>query len=807
MRAMVFPMAFMANAFAMMVVMIGLSLFGNSALAADIGLIHGATVALFYSFSGNARSLILSESRVVDATEILQLRLIMLLPLGVLAYMLCVGVVDSNWLFVLLLVVRRAVEWLAEIFLSEQELRRRERAALSFFAIQGVLSLILLLALLNDGPFSTPITLLWVLSPLLGCMNPGLLVRALRRGMPLFSSIRLLLPHFGSTAVIGVSVYVFRLFILLVADKQVAGDLFSAFALGGMIGAIFSQALGPTMVRQEQRTQGPSLLLKLFNLVLAVLLLAGALLVASVWSFPQLLDWTEKGQLFWLAVGCSLMGGAVMVQAQRIRLRILQNEAAGDVFGSDMLSNILLVSCIPFLFYGVGVDALAVLYLLGALLSWVFYASERRGLISFRESGWFTQKTLLLLIILAIFFPFFFQLQGGIFDEPSSSFSSGGVLFLLPIPLSILGCYLRIILLGRYSQARLALMTLFFVFNGMILSSLLLGLCTSAEGREKLILLIQYILPMYALVLGQQFGTCEEALTLVGTGAMLILLIVIPLQLLATFLSGDVLLSPSTYFFSIYQHLQYVSLLFVAAFLLALFTLWGRTSFDGWLRGLTLLMGAYVVLSWSLLAMLLLVLGLLCFVAQQIAFGRSKVNLLAIPVLALLGAVLASAYAHWMSSLESVKPLSEAADLSMRILEVRSGYLDRWMFYINGISESWASVLLGHATPPKRGLYPSALNYYLDFFYNFGLLGLLPLIALVVYSLLAVCRRWREFWSHGPYMGLAIVVVFMLVVDSAFKVGMRQPYSGVIMFFLWGLLLAVISMPNSRLSAVNKIVA
>lgn len=76
----------------------------------------------------------------------------------------------------------------------------------------------------------------------------------------LLASIRLLLPHFGSTAVIGVSVYVFRLFILLVADKQVAGDLFSAFALGGILGAVFSQALGPTMVRHELQYSGGGLL-------------------------------------------------------------------------------------------------------------------------------------------------------------------------------------------------------------------------------------------------------------------------------------------------------------------------------------------------------------------------------------------------------------------------------------------------------------------------------------------------------------------------------------------------------------------
>ncbi|TWC53421.1 hypothetical protein FBY04_11371 [Pseudomonas sp. SJZ080] len=308
---------------------------------------------------------------------------------------------------------------------------------------------------------------------------------------------------------------------------------------------------------------------------------------------------------------------------------------------------------------------------------------------------------------------------------------------------------------------------------------------------------------MFALVLGQQFGMREDALTLVAKGALFILLVVVPLQLLATLTSGDVQLSPSVFVFSIYQHLQYASLLFVAAFVLALFALWGREGFDGWLRALTLLMGGYVILSWSLLAMLLFVLAVFCFVAQQAARGRRLASLLVVPFLAVCGALLSFLYMRYVPQAQVPTPLSGVANLSMQVLEGRVGYLESWMFYIDGISASWTNALFGHATSPERGLYPSALNYYLDFAYNFGLLGLFPLIALALYSLAAVCGRWRDFWAHSSYMGLALVVIFMLVFDSAFKVGLRQPYSGVIMFFLWGLLLAVISLPRARFSSVN----
>lgn len=802
MYSMVFPAAFMANTFAMMVVMIGLSLFGKPELAADFGLVHGATVALFYSFSGNARSLILARSRKVESAAILRLRLMLMLPLGLLAWMLCVGVVASDWLFILLLVLRRAAEWLAEIFLSEQEVHQQGTAAVRVLVLQSCFSLALLWALLDGGVLALPVLLVWALSPLLGGLSLGLFRRSLDNAVPLLSSIRLLLPHFGSTAVIGVSVYVFRLFILLVAGQQAAGDLFSAYALGGILGAVFAQALGPTMVRREQGAPGPGRLLKAFNLMLVFTLLSGVALVASVWIMPNLLDWTRKDQLFWIAVGCSLAGGVVMVLAQRIRLRILQGGAGGDVFGSDLLANILLVACIPFAFYGFGVQALAPLYLLGAILSWVFYGSERHGFLVRETAGLFSQRKVLILIAVAIFLPVFFQFQGGLFDAPSGGFSSGGVLALLPIPLSVLACSLGIVLLGGYSQARLALFSLFLVFVAMLSTSLLLGLDAGGEGQQKLILLIQYILPMFALVLGQQFGTRDDALPLVAKAALITLTVVLPSQLLATLLAGSPMLSPSVFVFSIYQHLQYISLLMVAGFVLVLFSLWDRSGFKYWLHALIPLMGAYVVLSWSLLAMLLFLLSMVCFVGQKLLHGCDRAAVLRVPVLALCGALLASLYIGIARQTDVGDTLPAPTAQYVQILEGRVGYSERWVFYIEGVTSNWTSALLGHARPPEREQYPSALNYYLDFAYNFGLLGLLPLVVLVLYTFAAVCRR-RVLWGNASLMGLALVVIFALTLDSAFKVGLRQPYSGITMFFLWGLLLAMLEQSRINSSFVN----
>jgi hypothetical protein len=793
MRVMVFPAAFMTNTFAMMLVMIGLSLFGKPELAADFGLVHGATVALFYSFSGNARSLILAEGNSVGAAAILRLRLMLLLPLAFLAFALCIGVVDGGWLFVSLLVVRRAAEWLAEVFLSEQEIHHQGAAAMRFMLIQSVLSLILLLALLSDGALALPMTLVWALSPLLGCMTVALLGRALRHTVPMLTGIRAMLPHFGSTAVIGVSVYVFRLFILMVAGKEIAGDLFSAFALGGILGAVFSQALGPTMVRQERSLSGSGHMLKLFNLMLVLVLLAGVVLLASVWSMPQLLDWTQKNQLFWLAVGYSLIGGVVMVLAQRIRLRILQGEVGRDVFGSDMLSNILLVVSIPLLFYWLGIESLAALYLLGAVSSLAFYASERGGLLRLWPLSLVSEPRVLFILAVGVMLPIFFQLSDGLYTTKELLVDSGGRLSLLPLPFSIIFCYLGILLLGEYSRVRLALLVVFSLFVGMLLSSLMVSDVQTGESGRKMVLLVQYVLPVFALVLGQQFGQRLSALESVAWAGLVVLWVVVPLQLVATWMHGYGVLSRSAIFISVYHHFQYVPVLFVGMYWLSVFTLASQPRLLWWLTLLGFLMGIYAFVSHSILAIFFMIIAGLGFSVRFVC-ARHFRSVFFIVMAVSCGALSSCFYISEKALLVQEFSLSgipmEGDELPVNVSE----RLEIWSFYAREVFDGYRDLFLGHPSPSGHSIYPSANNYYLDYIFNFGLIGLLPLMALIVYVIFLLMRAWKAVWMKPDLLGLAGIVMFFLIIDNSLKVGLRQPYSGISMFFLLGVLLAQIRM-------------
>jgi hypothetical protein len=75
--------------------------------------------------------------------------------------------------------------------------------------------------------------------------------------------------------------------------------------------------------------------------------------------------------------------------------------------------------------------------------------------------------------------------------------------------------------------------------------------------------------------------------------------------------------------------------------------------------------------------------------------------------------------------------------------------------------------------------------------YTFGIVGLLPIWALMGYTA-SLCWRQRKTLPRQTWW-LAVIVFYLVIVDSNFKVTLRQPYPGIFAYFMWGLLLTRLS--------------
>ena len=784
----IFPVALLANTFAMTGLMIVLGLSGRPELAADFGIVHAATAALLHAFSGNARSIILNPAPAIPIATIITIRIGLVIPLGLLSWLLSSQIAAVEGWLALALVLRRCAEWIAEPRLSALERDGKHQPALRYVALESLTLLLCAAALLSEFPLPELMLGAWAISPLVFSFN--FTAKLVDRSALKLQLLAQQLPHLGSTAVIGISVYVFRLLLLLLVGKVVAGDLFTAFAIGGLFGSVFASALGPTLALRESRGGMQPVWL---DLAIAIPALLGMMLLAASLYVPELLDGTGKSISFWRAAFMSLIGGSVMIAAQRIRLRMLQHQSGSDVFGPDVLANILIVAAVPYLYYLAGSNTLGGLYLLSALLSLLFYWSADSG--PGRSRLALKAKKPLAILLL---FPLFLQLGGQVFRAPMHDYDAGGNLLLLPIPVSAVACYAGIVLLGGYAQARLTLAFIFATFSMMLISSALLAYSASGQEQAKLILLIQFVLPMFALVLGQLFRENIRREYLLADAFLGVLTVLVPLQLIATWLQGKLVLTTYLYLFSIHQNLQYVPNIFVAAYLFALYSLWPFAERRPMLVILGLMLAVYVAAAVSTLGMIALIAGL----AGLVVFKRwRKENTVAVTALCLAAATVACTYFVLASSKTNFADKYRAAPSTVqntvKLPQNVSDRLQYWHFYGSAILNDGRTAAIGHPAPPDRQLIRSAHNYFLDFAYNFGLIALLPLLALIAYTAVRVWSLRRSILEPPPLLGLVVAVGYLVLIDNMLKVGMRQPYPGIITFFLWGLLLSHLQKASS----------
>lgn len=752
-------------------------------MAADIGIVQGATLALFYAFSANARSLILSKASIIPAHSVMIGRLLLLIPLSAICYWLSVVIAGVDQLLAVILILRRGIEWLGEVHLSEAERLQDYGNARKYLIIQSILLAMAMGWLIFGLPFPMLGLFLWAFLPLF--FSAKFIVHSVVKVRQTSANIlSKILPHLGSTAIIGITVYVFRLLLLLLMGKEIAGDLYTAFAIGGLTGSVFANALGASIALHEQRIGKRYFPTKLRQaLVLAFMF--GLLIFISAFLQLPYLEVFGKSYFFWEATGLSLLGGVIMVFAQRIRFRILQSDEEKDVFGPDVMMNLLLLATMPFAFYLIGREFLGALYLLSAVFAYIFYSSSMgEGVL--RRCSVLSRDKVRLLIAIALLFPLYFQVSSGIFRDPSFTFNSGGRLAELPIPLSVLACFGGIVLLGEYRRAFVSYMVIFLTCVLMVMTSIVSTSGDLEYQEAKLVLLMQFILPMFALALGQAFNSERgDKRRYLGKAFLLVVMVIVPLQLLASWYQGISILAPSVWLFSVYQQLQYVPVIMVSAYLVALFVFWQTPKYRLGLLMLTCVMSIYVAASTSMLAIGLLMIGILVLILFQWTHEKDKIPLLAF----LFAAILIWGYLQHEKEAVSFKFGVKNVNSELSVPNLTSR-MDYWKYYLTAVSSGPKSFLVGQDTAPDRAKYPSAHNYYLDFLYNFGFLALLPTLALLGVTVLLIYRHWKRILMARELLGLCLVVMFLLLVDNSLKVGLRQPYPGIFTFFLWGVLLS-----------------
>ena len=371
----------------------------------------------------------------------------------------------------------------------------------------------------------------------------------------------------------------------------------------------------------------------------------------------------------------------------------------------------------------------------------------------------------------------------------------------------------------RYEDGYYGVGLVFLVYMLMMLSTLITTSKQGEVGLEKYLLLMQFLLPMFGLILGYSYLEPKSYYLKFEAIALYVLLIIIPLEVVATLMGDTVILSPSLYFFSLYQHIQYLPVVFVSLYFLSIVTLFENKNLKYLILFLAPWFGAYVVASFSLITIITALILIIASLVILVHKGKKWEGLILVALFA------ASSYSYYMSvqnhnfitptsvkeldlvedsvSMEHKKNLIiEFEDVRKKIKNKYSQYavyrvlpesIEKrfiyWDFYMQEILASPKVFLFGHNTRPNRDVYPSAYNYYLDIIYYFGVIVFLPFIYLFSIVIIKIVKIVKEGKGTVELFALFLIVMLFMIVDNSLKVSCRQPYSGMVIFFLIGKLL------------------
>ena len=400
------------------------------------------------------------------------------------------------------------------------------------------------------------------------------------------------------------------------------------------------------------------------------------------------------------------------------------------------------------------------------------------------------------LVGVGVFLPMFFTLSGGLYQSSTVLTDSGGIVTALPLPISILTCSVAILcLLPRVREASNAVWTIFWMVIALAVSNFVAAERDVQWGR-KLLASFQVILPFIGLLVGQLLRDKGD---LVAKSFLVVLTFVVPFQLFGSmvnspWLSEGSFLSDQVGFFTIYAHIQFVTLIFICAFAYAVGHLFDK--FRWWLLGLCVLMFFYALKSWSYLTLAGYICVILALLSSRgyLTVRNLKYCLAVFAVVVVAALMLTRSFEREESRSGLLWNLTGATYskfvplLRGKVPQNLQERLVDWERFGNGVLESPKTILVGHAEPMPREVRSSAHNWYIDTAYTFGILAILPVLGLLLYSG-RLCWAYRRSVPTQTWW-LVGIVFYLVVIDSNFKVTLRQPYPGIFAFFMWGLLLA-----------------
>ena len=399
-------------------------------------------------------------------------------------------------------------------------------------------------------------------------------------------------------------------------------------------------------------------------------------------------------------------------------------------------------------------------------------------------------KNIFIIYLIILLIPIFFLLNGDIYFEPYFKFNSQNYLYNVPIPASY---FISTILICYFFYKKK-----FEIFNYKIL--IILFLCTTslivllilAKSIDyyRAINLVQFLLPWMGLVIALNLKIYKNTYIII----YYFLISILTLQLFFTFFLKKKIIISDILFFTVYQNIQYVSTIYTLLTILVSINLFKEKKLE--VIFLNLVSLTYSSLTYSLSSLSIFAIFFLGYLFKVFFDkNKNKIKISKILTLSFVFILLFLSFFNYlkkdndkqkfktsnnvnyyenMLKFEDILNFKTPANIALRIKIFKK--------YFHTISNNKRILFLGDKNGELDKKFKSSHNLILDIIYKFGLILVIPYLCLfsaIVFKLSNFKNKTNDFMSF-------LILLVVILIENFFKVSLKQPYPGIISFYLIG---------------------
>lgn len=387
-------------------------------------------------------------------------------------------------------------------------------------------------------------------------------------------------------------------------------------------------------------------------------------------------------------------------------------------------------------------------------------------------------KSTFFLILLIV--PIFFQIGHGIFNGTILQRN----IYNIPLPVSIFS----VIIILSYYLVNNFKNFFYFLKNKLIIiyfiSFLIIFSVNSflySDNQDKILYLLQFFLPVLSLPVGFFYFKKDFFFIIYK-----ILFCFFLLHLFLSFLDGKAFLVDDIFFFNIYQNFQYVNSTLVFLSFSSLLVI-SKDLKKIHIIFFIILTFFYSYYAYSLSSLALFFLGIFLMIEKNLIQNPIKyifIILFLIITLITINFVNKSLSQEKFSGNANYNLNSKKIDdiLNLKVPQNIILRLEIYQKYLVNFDQK--KLFFGSKEYSLDKSYSSAHNIIIDAIYKFGILLAIPFLYLFFFIF------YKFFSEQNIYKKkLLLFLIFFLFLENMFKVSLKQPYPGLISYYIIGLIL------------------